>query len=135
MKGAFDTIDHQQLLLNNKLYNYGLDEKWVKGFKSYLEGRTQTTCISGNSSQFRPGTCGIPLRQGSILGPLLFIIHINDLPSVLKHCKVGMYADDTMLYCSGKDPRELRRKINEDLEHVRIWLFRNKLHLNMKKTE
>ena len=131
LKGAFDTIDHE--ILTNKLYYYGLDEKSVKWFKSYLEGRTQTTCISGNSSQFRPVTCGIP--QGSILGPLLFIVHINDLPSVLKHCKVSMYADDTMLYCSGKDPRELCRKINEDLEHVRIWLLRNKLHLNMKKTE
>ena len=120
LKGAFNTIDHE--ILTNKLY--GLDETSVKWFKSYLEGRTQTTCISGKSSQFRPVICGIP--QGSILGSLLFIVHINDLPSVLKHCKVSMYADDTMLYCSGKDPRELCRKINEDLEHVRIWLLRNK---------
>ena len=50
-------------------------------------------------------------------------------------CKVSMYADDAMRYCSGKDPRDVCRKINEDLERVRIWLLRNKLHLNMKKTE
>ena len=92
LTGAFDTIDHT--LLTNKLYYYGLDEKSVKWFISYLDGRTQTTCISGNTSKFKQVTCGIP--QGSILGPLLFIIYINDLPSVLKHCKVSMYADDTM---------------------------------------
>lgn len=131
LKGAFDTIDHQTL--TGKMYHYGLDEVSVNWFKSYLRGRTQATSVNGNTSEFRPVTCGIP--QGSILGPLLFILHINDLPSVLKHCKVSMYADDTLLYCSGKDPFELCRKINEDLEHIRQWLITNKLHLNMKKTE
>ena len=121
LKGAFDTIDHETLI--RKLYYYGLDEISVNWFKSYLHGRFQATCVSGNTSDFRPVTCGIP--QGSILGPLLFILHINDLPSVVKHCKVSMYADDTMLYCSGKDPFDICRKINEDLENIRLWLIRN----------
>ena len=81
----------------------------------------------------RPVLCGIP--QGSILGPLLFILHINDLPAGLKHCKVSMYADDTLLYCEGTDLNEICIKVNEDLHYVKTWLDHNKLSLNVNKTE
>ena len=84
-------------------------------------------------SQHRNVTCGIP--QGSILGPLLFILHINDLPMGLNHCKVSMYADDTLLYCEGTDLNELCSKVNKDLKYVNLWLKQNKLSLNIAKTE
>ena len=84
-------------------------------------------------SDFLPVECGIP--QGSILGPLLFIFYVNDLPRGLTHCKVSLFADDTVIYCSANDTIELSEKINEDLEYVKKWLIQNKLNLNIKKTE
>ena len=131
LKKAFDTVDFQLLLL--KLRYYGADEQTIKWFASYLNGRIQSTSVNGASSTPRPVLCGIP--QGSILGPLLFILHINDLPAGLKHCKVSMYADDTLLYCEGTDLNEICIKVNEDLQYVKTWLDHNKLSLNVNKTE
>ena len=80
-----------------------------------------------------PVECGIP--QGSILGALLFILHVNDFPRGLTLCKVSIYADDTVIYCSANSTIELSKKIIEDLEYVKKWLIQNKLNLNIKKTE
>ena len=131
LKKAFDTVDFQLLLL--KLKYYGADEVTLRWFASYLNGRIQSTSVNGTSSASRPVSCGIP--QGSILGPLLFILHINDLPAGLKHCKVSMYADDTLLYCAGTDINDICTKVNEDLEYVKTWLDQNKLSLNIEKSE
>ena len=131
LKKAFDTVDFQLLLL--KLRYNGADEQTIKWFASYLNGRMQSTSVNGVLSTSRPVSCGIP--QGSILGPLLFILFINDLPMGLKYCKVSMFADDTLLYCEGSEVTDICSKVNEDLEYVKMWLDNNKLSLNVEKTE
>ena len=78
---------------------------------------------------------GLKHCKVSMLGPLLFILHINYLPAGLKHCKVSMYAVDTLLYCEGTDLNEICIKVNEDLQYVKTWLDHNKLSLNVNKTE
>ena len=78
-----------------------------------------------------PIHCGIP--QGSILGPLLFLLHFNKLPSLLKSCKMIMYADDTVLYYSHKDVKEIEKILSQDLCTVSKWLQENELVLNLKK--
>ena len=75
--------------------------------------------------------CGVP--QGSILGPLLFILMLNDLPNAVKKCKVSLYADDTCLYFAAKDPNILQSTINNELSSLSEWFFHNHLLLNIKK--
>ena len=131
LKKAFDTVDLDILI--QKLKHYGVDDKGINWFNSYLKGRSHFTTINGKNSSFRPVSCGIP--QGSIIGPLIFIIYINDLPLHVSHCKVSMYADDTALYYPSKNESDLIDKINEDMTGVKEWLKRNKLSLNVEKTE
>ena len=131
LKKAFDTVDLDILI--HKLKLYGIDRKGIKWFTSYLQDRSHFTSIQGNSSTSIPIRCGVP--QGSIIGPLLFIIYINDLPNNVSNCKVSMYADDTALYYASKDINELVKVINDDLINVTAWLNKNKLSLNVNKTE
>ena len=84
-------------------------------------------------SDFCPIICGVP--QGSILGPLLFLIYINDLPACHLHSVPRMYADDTSLTLSSSDPVDLQSKLNHDLAQIQTWLQANKLSLNVKKTK
>ena len=93
LRKAFDTVDHNILL--KKLSCYGLQGKELSLMHSYLSDRSQCCSIEGMVSAFIPITCGIP--QGSILGPLLFIIYVNDLQDVTRSCDLSMYADDTHL--------------------------------------
>ena len=131
LKKAFDTVDHGILL--KKLKDFNLHESCIKWFNSYLSGRSHNTVINGIMSSSAKSICGIP--QGSILGPLLFIMYINDLPLCTTHVKVSMYADDTALYAVSNDIDDLIAKINEDLANVNNWLAQNKLSLNVAKTE
>ena len=120
-------------MIIEKLRKYGLDEESLAWFKDYLSLRKQVTVINGNVSEPREVACGVP--QGSILGPLLFIITINDIVKVVKNCTVSLYADDTCLYYSSSNPHELERCINEDLNSISKWLKYNGLLLNQKKCE
>ena len=89
--------------------------------------------INGSLSKNRSLTCGVP--QGTILGPLLFLLYINDLPNCLSNCEPRMYADDTYLTYAGDCVDSLQLYLNLDLENVHNWLRANKLTLNMTKTE
>ena len=127
---AFDTVDHSILL--KKLYHYGIRGIAYEWFESYLSGRTQFVTYNDEKSSIKPMTCGVP--QGSILGPILFLLYINDLVSVCKHSLPFLFADDTNLFTSGKNLNDLKDKVNEELANISVWLKVNKLSLNVKKT-
>ncbi|CAB4038506.1 Hypothetical predicted protein, partial [Paramuricea clavata] len=128
---AFDTVDHEILL--SKLQIYGVDSMSLNWFRSYLFDRKQKCNVNGLVSSERSLLCEVP--QGSILGPLLFLVYINDLPSGLQHSTARMYADDTNITTTGKSIKEIASGANTDLENIRIWLKANKLTLNVTKTE
>ena len=130
-KKAFDTVDHEILL--TKLTKYGiigLENTW---FESYLSNRMQFCKVNGVSSKLDDINCGVP--QGSCLGPLLFLIYINDLPFSLQNSQVTMYADDTTISYSSKNIDDLNENMNRDLNCLKQWLQGNKLSLNVMKTQ
>ena len=94
LQKAFDTVNHNILL--QKLEHYGIRGKVLDWFRSYLSSRSQNVAVNGHLSEILPITCGIP--QGSVLGPLLFLIYVNDLPYVSKILKFYLFADDTSIY-------------------------------------
>ena len=131
LKKAFDTVDHKILLKKLKMYRVtGLEYDW---FTSYLDNRKQFCRVDGTSSGVRGINCGVP--QGSCLGPLLFLIYINDLPFSLQKCHVSMYADDTAISLSSKSIDDLQNDLNLDLLNLQDWLHANKLSLNVVKTQ
>ena len=127
---AFDTIDHNILL--SKLYHYGFRGKTQEWFRNYLCNRTQYVSYNRVSSQTENIKCGVP--QGSILGPLLFILYMNDICNTSKILKTILFADDTTVFCSHKDIATLCTTINNELKEVCNWFKANKLSLNAKKT-
>ena len=131
LKKAFDTVDHTILIA--KMKQYGLSELAFCLFESYLENRSQGCFVNGHLSHERPIKCGVP--QGSVLGPLLFLIFINDLPNCFNSGTAEMYADDTTVTFSADDTASLELQINKELECLNKWLVVNKLSLNVSKTE
>ena len=131
LKKAFDTVDHAILL--SKLSAYGIQGDAYNWFKSYLENRTQKCSVNGSLSKTCSLQCGIP--QGTILGPLLFLLYINDLPNCLSNSYPRMYADDTHLTYADSNMNAIQSCLNEDLQNISEWLIANKLTLNMTKTE
>ena len=131
LRKAFDTVDHTLLIA--KLKNIGFSAPVINWFTSYLSSSTVVTSINNITSTPKPVTVGV--LQGSILGPLLFLIFINDLPQCLKHCKSILYADDTLLYYAERTENDLQVKINEDLNSLSQWLNNNLLTLNYEKTK
>ena len=91
------------------------------------------TNINGIQSDAEPILCGVP--QGSVLGPLLFIMYTNDLPSVTKYCKVHLYADDTLLFLESSSVQIIEAALSHDLDHVVEWLNQNYLMVNHSKTK
>ena len=130
---AFDTLSFDILLY--KLNYYGVKGNAFKLLKNYLTNRKQYVVFNSQNSETVDITTGVP--QGSILGPLLFSICINDLITISNKLKFIMYADDTTIYFNLEDfdPYHLKRDINNELEKITLWLKMNKLSLNVQKNK
>ena len=127
---AFDTLKHNILL--TKLDHYGIRGKALQWFTSYLSNRQQFVEINGVSSNLRSIVSGVP--QWSCLGPLLFLIYINDLPNTSKILTFFLFADDTNMYFEHKSLSKLEHIINKELRKINDWLIINRLSLNIQKT-
>ena len=127
---AFDTLNYD--ILMSKLEYYGITGKENELLRSYLTGRSQYVEVNGPKSSHLQISTGIP--QGSVLGPLLFLIYINDLPNASNIFDMLMYADDTTLFCNMTDTITVD-VINEELSKICDWLGANKLSLNIVKTK
>ena len=130
LQKAFDTVNHDILL--KKLERYGIRGTALDWFKSYLTNRKQYVSVNGYSSSYLSVTCGVP--QGSVLGPLLFLIYINDLPLASSKLSFYLFADDTNIYYEAENLNQLQSVVNKELEKVRKWLNVNRLSLNISKT-
>ncbi len=113
LQKAFDTVNFEILL--KKLKYYGVSDVELKCFTSYLHGRMQTVIIDGSLSGSLPVTVGVPQR--SILGPLLFILYVNELPRVAENCLTSMYTDDTKLEHATKPQDKQLISINNDFHN------------------
>ena len=134
LQKAFDTVNHSILL--DKLNHYGISGTSNAWFKSYLSDRQQFVSIGGENSDLTTIEHGVP--QGSVLGPLLFLLYINDLHVCIKNSTSFHFADDTnLLYIPPKKPRNrnIVRLLNTDLKALNNWLMANKISLNSSKTE
>ena len=130
LKKAFDTVDHRILL--SKFKYYGFDDASLAWIRDYLSDRKQAVDVEGSVSGLLDILFGVP--QGSILGPLFFLIFINDLPGALK-LLLSLFADDTTLQWSGNSVRELEAVINRELEAATEWFSANRLSLHPGKTQ
>ena len=127
---AFDTVDHSILL--KKLHNYGIRGIALDWFDNYLKNREQFVTYNSVTSNKLRITCGVP--QGSILGPLLFLLYINDLSTVSDASLPFMFADDTTFLYTGNNLNTLTNNVNTELIKIDEWLKCNKLSINIKKT-
>ena len=127
---AFDTLDHQ--ILFTKLEHYGIRDVALQWIKSYFSCRQQFVQINQTCSSMQTIKCGVP--QGSILGPLFFILYINDLPKASKLTELLLFADDTSIFFSHSNPNYLENVLNNELLNIDVWLRCNKLSVNIKKT-
>ena len=131
LEKAFDTVNHD--ILCDKLNYYGLRGNVNKLIQSYLTNRKQFVSINGQDSEIRDINCGVP--QGSSLGPLLFLIYINDFRFCLSQTETGHFADDTYILFGNKKLKTIETVMNTELKRVSTWLCLNRLSLNEGKTE
>ena len=130
LKKAFDTVDHHILLQKLEHCIRGVANEW---FSFYLKNRAQFVSIGNVSLTIKELLTGIP--QGSVLGPLLFLLYMNDLHNSVRYVKTYHFADDTSVILSSTSLEILSKRINKDLFNLSNWLKANKLSLNVKKTE
>ena len=130
-KKAFDTVDHSILLDKLHFYGFcGIAHSWIK---SCLENRSQCVEIENVCSTYKPINCGVP--QSSILGPLLFLIYVNDISHSSSLLSFILFADDTNIFLSGKDIQSMFSTINIELNNVYEWCNANKLTIHPDKTK
>jgi hypothetical protein len=127
---AFDCVNHKILL--NKLSHYGIRGTAFDWFKSYLSDRTQKTFVNDTYSDALNINTGVP--QGSVLGPILFLIYVNDIAESVQNGKVRLFADDTNLFFSNRSIDQLKTAANNSLTQLNNWFSANKLSLNIDKT-
>ena len=128
---AFDCVNYS--ILFKKLEKYGIKNTNLKCLRNYLADRQQITIANGITSPPLPLTCGVP--QESILGPLLFLIYVNDVVQEMENVKILLYADDTVLYSHGTCPGNIKPFLERGLNSYAHWSSKNKLSMNEKKTK
>ena len=131
LKKAFDTVSHE--ILVRKLYHYGLSGPPLNLIKSFLSDRKQFVRIGDQSSSVRPNHIGLP--QGSNLGPILFLIYLNDFPLVSNVLKAILFADDSSFSISGANYNDTVNNLNLELNGIYRWTMANKLTINVSKTQ
>ena len=127
---AFDTISHDILL--KKLHFYGFRGKAHEWIKNYLTNRKQFVAYKNSYSHIGEINVGVP--QGSILGPLLFLLYVNDIHNISSKISCVLYADDTTIFANGKELSEVTQVMNTELHHINEWIQLNKLSVNISKT-
>ena len=125
LQKAFDTINHEILL--KKLEAIGFSDKCKRWFRSYLSERIFFTETENQLSVYGKVPCGLP--QGSILGPLLFLVYVNDMPQAVKS-NLFLYANDSCLMYQHRDVEEIEKQLNKDFENICDWFVDNKLSIN-----
>ena len=130
LKKAFDTVNHNILL--EKLRKLGIQLNNLKWIQNYLTNRTQSTLANGTLSTKRNITCGVP--QGSVLGPLLFLVYVNDIRNILHQSEHFLYADDTVIVSYGDCIQNTIPNLQLDLDNFWSWCQANKLTINTKKS-
>ena len=131
LKKAFDTINHGILL--QKLPFFGFNLTVINWITNYLTNRKQRCTVNGATSEELNISCGVP--QGSILGPLLFLLYINDVSTNLLHTNVLLYADDTVIFARHADEQTAHLWVSADLKLLHSWCNKNQLTINLTKTK
>ena len=129
----FDVVDHD--IMAKKFEIYGFNEKALTLFNSYMINITQQVQIGNALSDKCPVKYGVHVPQGSIFGPLLFILYINDLPLSISNCNTDMYADDSTIHISGGNISDIQTKVQEDLNRIELWCKDNNMFINCNKTK
>lgn len=126
---AFDLVNHAIFLVKLNKYHTGTNA--MNWFRSYLTGRTQVASVSGVLSSHSNLDVGVP--QGSILGPILFSIYMNDLPLLLKNTEVDIYADGTTIWSSGTNCTDIQNTLNDSRDKANSWFKLNRMIPNTKR--
>jgi hypothetical protein len=129
IRKCFDTINHDILL--TKMSKYGILDSELKWFKSYLQQRSQVVVHNGATSDKRFVNIGVP--QGTILGPILFLLYVNDLSNVVKNAQINIFADDVVVYASHTDFETLKLSLQNTMNDVFTWYTTHKLSLSVEK--